>query len=169
MVEALDGLHQPDVALLDEVDQRETAAVVAARDGDYETQIRRNEALFSTVVEQAPVGVYVVDAGLRLQQVNPMAQPVFSKVHPLIGRDFSEALRIIWPKRVADEVLERFRHTLKTGTPYQSPAFEERRKDTDVKESYEWQIQRVTLPAGEHFTAEAVDTFEQFLAEGMVR
>ena len=111
--------------------------------------LRRNEALFSALVAQAPVGVYVVDARLRLQQVNPMAVPVFKHVRPLIGRDFSEVIHLLWPRRVADQVVRRFRHTLKTGEPYQSSEFAERRRDTGVKEVYEWQIQRVTLPAGE--------------------
>jgi PAS domain S-box-containing protein len=115
-----------------------------------EEMLHRNEALFSALIAQVPVGVYVVDAGLRLQRVNPRAQPVFSKVHPLIGRDFSEIIHIIWPRRVADQVMEHFRHTLKTGEPYQSPNFAERRRDIGVNEIYEWQIQRVTLPAGEY-------------------
>jgi PAS domain S-box-containing protein len=115
-----------------------------------EEMLRRNEKLFSAVVSQAPVGVYVVDAMLRLQQVNATARPVFRKVRPLIGRDFSEIIHILWPKRVADQIMERFQHTLNTGAPYQSPNFAERRRDIGVMQTYEWQIQRVTLPAGEH-------------------
>jgi len=59
-------------------------------------------------------------------------------------------LQTIWQKRVADQVVRHFRRTLKTGAPYQSPEFAERRKDTGEQEIYEWQIQRVTLPSGEH-------------------
>jgi PAS domain S-box-containing protein len=112
--------------------------------------LRRNEALFSALAAQVPVGVYVVDAKLRLQQVNLRARPVFSGIHPLIGRDFSEIIHTLWPRRVADQIMLRFRRTLKTGVPYQSPEFSERRRDIGVQEIYEWQIQRVTLPAGEH-------------------
>ena len=115
-----------------------------------EEMLRRNEALFSSLIAQSPVGIYVVDARFRMQQVNPTALPVFQNVHPLIGRDFSEINHIVWPKRVADLAEKHFRHTLKTGEPYQVPEFCERRRDTGVKEYYEWQIQRVTLPAGEH-------------------
>jgi PAS domain S-box-containing protein len=111
--------------------------------------LRRNEALFSALVAQAPVGVYVVDAAFRLQQLNPTAQVVFKKVHPLIGRDFSEIIRIVWPDRVANQIVKRFRHTLQTGQSFQSPEFTARRRDLGVSETYEWQIQRVTLPAGE--------------------
>ncbi len=115
-----------------------------------EEMLRRNEALFSALIEQAPVGVYVVDDRLRLQQVNPKARPVFSKIHPLAGRDFSEILHIIWPEKIAGEIMERFRHTLKTGKPYYSPEFSERRRDIRVTECYEWQLERITLPAGHH-------------------
>ena len=115
-----------------------------------EEMLRQNEALFSALIQQAPVGVYVVDDQFRLQQVNPKAARVFSKIHPLHGRNFSEVIHIIWPKKLADEILEHFRHTLKTGQPYYSQNFSERRHDIGVTESYEWQIQRITLPAGSH-------------------
>jgi len=115
-----------------------------------EVALRRNEALFSALIEQAPVGVYVVDAQLCLRQVNPRALPVFKNAHPLIGRDFSKIIQLIWSSRVAYQIVARFRHTLKTGESYQSPEFSERRQDTGLKEFYEWQLQRVTLPAGEH-------------------
>ncbi len=112
--------------------------------------LRRNEALFSALLNHAPIGVYVLDDQFRMVQINPKALPAFSKIRPLLGRDFSEVIHILWPKRVADATEKRFRHTLKTGEPYQSPEFVERRKDTRVKEAYEWQIQRVTLPNGDH-------------------
>ncbi|MEO5711861.1 MAG: PAS domain S-box protein [Luteolibacter sp.] len=111
--------------------------------------LRRNEALFSALIGQAPVGVYVVDSRFRLQQANPTALALFGNITPLIDRDFSEIIHILWPKRVAGEATARFRHTLKTGESYQSPEFAERRKDTHMQEVYEWQIQRVTMPAGE--------------------
>ncbi|MEO8614148.1 MAG: PAS domain S-box protein [Luteolibacter sp.] len=112
--------------------------------------IHRNEVLFAALVAQAPVGVYVVDSGFRMQQVNPTAMAVFQNVQPLIGREFSEVMRTIWPRRVAEEIVVHFRHTLQTGEPYQSPVFAQRRRDLGVKEVYEWQIQRVTLPVGEY-------------------
>ncbi|MET0261578.1 MAG: ATP-binding protein [Rariglobus sp.] len=114
-----------------------------------EAVTHRGKALFASLVAQAPFGVYVVDALLRLQQVNPKGLPLFAHIHPLIGRDFPELVNILWPARVADQVVKRFRHTLKTGKAYRSPDFSERRRDIGVKEVYEWQIQRVILPAGE--------------------
>jgi PAS domain S-box-containing protein len=112
--------------------------------------LRHSVALFSTLIEAAPIGVYVVDAQFRLQQVNRKARPIFKNIHPLIGRDFSEIHHRLWPKRASDQVVARFRHTLKTGRPYQAPEFTERRRDTGLLEIYQWQIQRITLPTGEY-------------------
>lgn len=110
----------------------------------------RSEALFAALVAQSPVGVYVVDGGMRLLQINPKAMPVFKNVRPLLGRSFAEIMQIVWPRRVADQIVARFRHTLNTGEAYNSPEFAARRRDTGDLEVYEWQVQRVTLPAGEH-------------------
>jgi PAS domain S-box-containing protein len=115
-----------------------------------EEAVHRSEALFSALINQAPMGVYVVDARFQLQQLNSSALSHFGKISPLLHRDFAEIIHILWPKKVADPVEARFRHTLLTGEPFQSPEFSERRRDTGVKEVYEWQIQRVTLPAGEY-------------------
>ena len=122
---------------------------ITARKATEET-LRRSKTLFSALVEQAPIGVYVVDARFRLQQVNPKALSVFGNVHSLIGRNFFEVLNILWPRRVADQIENVFRHTMITGEAYQSPEFARRRRDTGLEEIYEWQIQRVTLPAGEY-------------------
>ncbi len=112
--------------------------------------VRRHEALFQILIEQAPVGVYVVDEQLRLQQINPHALPAFAAVRPWQGRDFSEAVHILWPAKVADDIVARFRHTLATGEPYRAGDFSARRDDLGVTQAYEWQIRRITLPAGAH-------------------
>jgi len=125
------------------------AVVDIAERKQAEEILRRNEALFSALIGQAPVGVYVIDSAFRLHQANPTALAIFGQINPLIGRDFAEIVHILWPKRVAGELTARFRHTLKTGEPYQSPEFSGRRRDIHAQEIYEWQIQRVTLPAGE--------------------
>lgn len=112
--------------------------------------LSRNEALFSTLIELVPIGVYVIDARFQMQQINPSAINAFGNLHPLIGRDFSEIVHILWPNPIADELIARFRLTLETGETCQSTEFTERRQDTGMEEIYDWQIQRITLPAGEY-------------------
>ncbi|MDB6174370.1 MAG: Chemotaxis protein methyltransferase CheR [Chthoniobacteraceae bacterium] len=115
-----------------------------------EAAARQNAVLFSTLIEQAPMGVYVVDAQFRLQQVNTEAMPTFANVDPLIGRDFNEVMQIIWGPEIGRQCAAIFRHTLATGERYISPPFAEQRHDLGEEGAYEWQTQRVTLPDGQH-------------------
>ena len=114
-----------------------------------ETTLLRSKTLFTSIINQAPVGVYVVDSQFRLQQINPMAVPNFEGIKPLIGRDFAEIVHLIWPRKVASEHIKHFRHTLATGQSYQAPDISAKRKDTGLKKVYEWSIQRVELPGSD--------------------
>lgn len=96
------------------------------------------------------MGTYVIDSAFRLQQVNTLAAPIFSNIHPLIGRDFSEVMQILWGPEVGAQCTRVFRHTLETGERYISPTFSEKRHDLGLEQSYEWETQRVTMPDGQH-------------------
>ena len=111
-------------------------------------QLEAAHATFRHLVENSPFGVYAVDADFRLVQVSAGAQKVFSTVRPLLGRDFAEVLRILWPEPFASEAIALFRHTLATGEPYRAPSLVERRSDIGEVESYDWKIERVVLPDG---------------------
>ena len=113
-----------------------------------EAQLRRNAESFHQLIQNNPFGVYVVDADLRMRQVSLGAQKAFANVHPLIGRDFAEVIRIVWPEPFATDVISRFRHTLTTGEPYTAASTVERRRDIEETEAYDWRIERVTLPEG---------------------
>jgi len=104
------------------------------------------EALLSALVEQAPTGMYVIDDQFRMLRLNAVALPVFKSVQPVIGRDFQEILDSQWGLKVGGEVAGIFRRTLETGERYVSPHFSERRTDLGVEQSYEWEIQRLSLP-----------------------
>jgi PAS domain S-box-containing protein len=103
---------------------------------------------FRDLVEHSPFGIYVVDADFRLIQVSEGARRIFETVRPLIGRDFDEVLRQLWPDPFATEAIGRFRRTLATGEPYHSPRTVERRADIGTTEAYDWKIERITLPDG---------------------
>lgn len=114
-----------------------------------EEALRENTALFATLIAQAPMGTYVVDAQFRIRQVNAEAMPAFGTVQPLIGRDFQEAVEILWGPELGGQIAGIFRHTLETGERYISPPFTQQRHDLRIEQSFEWQIQRVTLPEGQ--------------------
>lgn len=114
-----------------------------------EELLRRNEALLFALVEEAPLGMYVINSRFQLVQANPPACAAFRNVSPLVGRDFGEVLHAVWPPRIADQLARRFRQTLLTGDFFQSLSFAAKRHDSGVRESYEWQIQQVPLPDGQ--------------------
>ena len=113
-----------------------------------EFNLRLNASLFYALMQQAPLGVYVVDDQFRLQQVNAHAAPSFAKVDSPIGRDFSEIMRTLWGEQVGSEISDIFRHTLATGERFVSPRFTNLREDLNEKKSYSWETQRVMLPSG---------------------
>jgi PAS domain S-box-containing protein len=113
---------------------------------ESEAALRRRTEQFETLLNEAPLGVYVVDADFRIRAMNPLALHAFENVHGPLGRDFDEAIHILRPKAFADEIVARFRHTLETGEPYFVPETTEQRIDRGVREVYEWQINRIPLP-----------------------
>ncbi len=115
-----------------------------------EETLRQNEALFSTIIEQAPGGVYVIDEGFRMMQIIGLARPTFAAAEPVMGRDLGEVMRILWGPEVGPQLTAIFRHTLETGERYVSPRFTEVRPDLGEEKSYEWETQRLTLPSGRH-------------------
>ena len=94
-----------------------------------EEAVRQSAGQYETLLTRAPIGVFVVNADFRLQQVNPVARKVFGEISDLIGRDFDEVMRILWAKEDADEIVRLFHHTLETGEAYVTPEFTERRLD----------------------------------------
>jgi PAS domain S-box-containing protein len=121
-----------------------------SRRKEVEEQLRRNNDTFFNLIENAPFGVYVVDADFRLRQVSAGSLGVFRSVHPLLGRDFAEVLHHIWEEPFASEAIARFRHTLATGEAYAAPNTTEQRHDIQEVESYDWKIERLTLPDGQY-------------------
>jgi PAS domain S-box-containing protein len=115
-----------------------------------EEQLRRSQETFYNLIRNDPFGVYVVDADFRLAVISRGSEKVFQSVKPLIGRDFAEVINVIWQAPFAGEVVERFRHTLETGIPYQSHRTVERRGDIEAVEAYDWRIERIALPDGRY-------------------
>jgi signal transduction histidine kinase/ActR/RegA family two-component response regulator len=115
-----------------------------------EVLLRKNRDTFFSLIEKAPFGLYVVDSHFRLQHVSSGAEHVFSRIDPHIGQDFSEVLRQVWSEPFVGKAIEHFRHTLRTGEPYAEKELTEQRLDIDTLESYDWRIERITLPDGQY-------------------
>lgn len=110
--------------------------------------LRRSSSQYETLVNQTPLGVYLVDDDFRIRQVNPIALPVFGDIPDLIGRDLDQVMHILWPKEYADEIIGIFRNTLETGESYETQERIEKRLDRGITEYYAWRVDRIPLPEG---------------------
>ncbi|MBL7952785.1 MAG: PAS domain S-box protein [Flavobacteriales bacterium] len=106
------------------------------------------DAAYLSIVENAPFGIYIVDADFKLNTISAGAQKVFSVVPDPIGRDFGEVMTVLWPEPFRGEALGRFRHTLATGEPYRATRTVEQRAGSGDTEAYDWTLDRITLPDG---------------------
>jgi len=113
-----------------------------------EAESRQRAAQFETVIDRAPVGIYLVDRDFRIRQVNPQAMPTFAQGTCPVGRDFREVMREIWTPDFAAELIRIFRRALETGESYEAQERAEYRIDRKVTEYYAWRVDRIPLPEG---------------------
>lgn len=137
--------HEDEIELMRELTARIKTTLERAR---AEAALRLGEARLQVLLDEMPMGAYLIDADFRVSAVNPTALPVFGEIPDLIGRDFDEVIHRLWSKEYADEIVRLFRHTLETGEPYYTPERIEERLDLGVTEYYEWNITRIPLPDG---------------------
>jgi PAS domain S-box-containing protein len=113
-----------------------------------EQAFRRRSAQYETLLQEAPLGVFLVDADFKIREANPTALATIGAISDLIGRDFADLIRSISPQPAADEIIGHFKRTLETGDPYFSSEHVQQRLDRGVTEHYEWQTNRIPLPDG---------------------
>ena len=115
---------------------------------ESERALRYRSEQYLTLLNQAPLGVYLVDADFRIREVNPVARPAFGDLPDVIGRDFDDVMHLLRDKEEADEIVRVFRRTLETGESYVTPEPVELRTDWVGTGYYEWRLDRVMLPDG---------------------
>ncbi|TWU03546.1 PAS domain-containing hybrid sensor histidine kinase/response regulator [Neorhodopirellula pilleata] len=151
------------------------AAVDITHRKRVEEQMRQSRDTLGQLVEENPFGVYVIDSNFRVCYASAGARKAFANIRSLIGHDFADAIALIWPKNVAQEVIDRFRHTLLTGATYHAPQLTHQRADIDLVESYEWKIKRIKLPDEQYgvvcyyYDATERQNWEQSLRESETR
>jgi len=115
-----------------------------------EDMLRQRSAQLETLVDQAPIGVFLLDGELRVRRVNPVARPAFGPIPDLVGRDYCELLHQAREPDYAAEVLRIFRHTLATGESHHATEQVRSRGGGASNECYEWHVERIPLPEGGH-------------------
>ena len=114
---------------------------------ERDSRLRASAEQFAALIENAPFGTYVIDAGFRLTQASQIARAAFGSIE-LVGMDLGDALRRIWPERFASEAIGRFRHTLATGEPFVATDTVEQRADIEAVQAYDWRTERIVMPDG---------------------
>jgi len=114
-----------------------------------ELSLRLRSEQYATLLNQAPLGVYLVDSDFRIREMNPLAMPAFAGIPGgPVGRDFAEVVAQIRNPEYVRELIALFRHTLETGEPYATPEQYSDRRDRGVELYYDWRIDRIALPEG---------------------
>ena len=104
---------------------------------------------FEALVNQAPLGIYLVNADFRIVQMNAIAQALFADIPGgAVGRDFEQVISLVVPPGRAAEVAGIFRRTLATGQPFETPQPVPYTRSGVVRGYLEWRLIRMTLPDG---------------------
>ncbi|MBV9727188.1 MAG: PAS domain-containing protein, partial [Gammaproteobacteria bacterium] len=140
-----DAREQPRDHLLSAILAR-TASIIIER-SQVEEVLRQRSVQFQILVDQAPIGVFLLDGNLRVRQVNPSAQPAFGPSTDLVGRDYGELLRQARDPDYADQVLRTFRRTLATGESHHAVGQAIGLHGAPC-EYYDWRVHRIPLPEG---------------------
>ena len=117
---------------------------------ENDAALRQNRVQLQTLIANSPYGVYLVDADFRVCEANHTARHALGDAADMVGGDFAELMRGLWPRGEAEELLAIFRRTLATGHPYRDSELVRRRLDREHVQYFDWQVHRVPLPDGRH-------------------
>jgi PAS domain S-box-containing protein len=142
-----DGSHSRVAVIVKEITERKRAE---AERRQAEEMLRQRSAQFEILIDQAPIGVVLLDGELRIRQVNPVARPSFAPICDLVGRDFCAVMHELMPEEHAEGLVRIFRHTLASGESHQAAEKAWPRLAPHATEFYDWRVDRIPLPEGGH-------------------
>ncbi len=127
----------------------ESHLMVAGMKREAAQAVQLRTAQYETLLNHAPVGVYLVDADFRIQEMNPLAAPLFEAIPGgAVGRDFSEVIHLIRDSDYASRVVNIFRNTIQTGNTFLAPEWARYNPETGKTEYHEIRVDRILLPDG---------------------
>ena len=129
--------------------ERERGVLLAEQAG-LRAVAEEQSATLSSLFDQAPVGIALFDAGLRVLQVNSQAASLIGLTPGrMIGRSLGEVLGGIFPAPEIAEIERPFRRTVETGEPFAVKAWASGmdRPGTEAV-FFDWSIRRVEGPGG---------------------
>ena len=123
------------------------AAIAIERNHAAEA-LRQRTAQVETLIREAPLGIYVVDADFRVREANAAAHANFGDTFELIGADLTELFRALRPPEYAETTIDLFRHTLETGEPFRDDEWKQVYPDGSLRGWCEWRLNRIPLLDG---------------------
>jgi PAS domain S-box-containing protein len=113
-----------------------------------ERQRRDCSAVLDDILQSLPIGIYLVDAELRIIEANAIAARTFGFAGDHRGTPLGLVVRSSWPDSAAEELLEQCRDTLETGEPFDSTEHGDILGDRPAAGHFAWQIRRIALTDG---------------------
>jgi len=114
----------------------------------FEERRYRSEQ-FESLVNDAPIGIFLLDHDFRVIQINSIAARFFPGVPGgVVGWDFDQVMHLVAPKEHADEVVSVFRRTLATGESFETPEPQPLIRNGRHVGYFERRLNRITLPDG---------------------
>ncbi len=117
---------------------------------EAKSALERRTEQFETLLSQAPLGVYLLNSGMRFRATNPIAARLFEGAGNVVGRSFADVMRSLWPSASSDEGIAHFLRTLETGEPHHVAEAAWERADLATTQYYEWLVSRIPLPDGDY-------------------
>jgi PAS domain S-box-containing protein len=117
---------------------------------DTEDALRIRAEQFETLLQRAPLGVYLIDADFRVREANPIACAAIGlEAADLIGRRLDDVIRPACDEATIAEFVGNLRHVMQSGESLTMAEQEVVRIDRGANEYYEWRIDRISLPDGD--------------------
>jgi diguanylate cyclase (GGDEF)-like protein/PAS domain S-box-containing protein len=101
-----------------------------------------------SILDRAPVGLYVVDAEFRISEANAVARALLGNGTDPVGKPFVDAVRSHWPAELAHDVADLFATCLATGQPHREPEVLELDPHTGARRWFDWRLERLLRPDG---------------------
>jgi diguanylate cyclase (GGDEF)-like protein/PAS domain S-box-containing protein len=103
-----------------------------------------------SILDRAPVGLYVVDADLRISEANARARALLGGSEDPVGKAFTDAVRGHWPPELVDEVEHLLARCLASGERHHEPEVVETDPESGTTRAFDWRLERFVQPDGTH-------------------
>lgn len=115
----------------------------------YEKNLLLRNNQFQTLLDSAPVGIFVLNSQLVITHHNLLATKAYEKMEQIHGEGLSVMLAGLMPRDQAEAAISQFKHTLETGESYHVSNYSNDYAPSGVIKFWDWQFNRIALTDSE--------------------